>query len=248
MLFSWYNNSIQKTKISFKEYTIMNDLMFLVTSILGLILTLGASIWTRIAFSAYRNTQPSRFVTPEQLAQEIIQGEGLKVSLTFIPGALTDHYDPYKKIVAIGEETARESGMSQLTVTAHEFGHALQDKSGLIFFKIRNLIAPIVGIGTNIGYFLFIIGLTLALLDLAIVGLALFSLTTIFMLITLPIEIDASVRAMKLLRKYNVISDREAGPARNLLSAAASTYIAGFVQSFIQLIYFISLLTNSRRE
>jgi uncharacterized protein len=226
----------------------MSQFLYYGLSIFGLFLAIGASIWTKLAFGWYKKRPASRPITPVQLAEEIIRGEDLDVTISIIPGEMNDHYDPYKKVVALGEGSVGTSGMSQLAVTAHEFGHAMQDKTGGILFKIRNLIAPLVGFGTSVGYILFILGFALSFFQLAYIGLILFSLTTVFMMITLPIEIDASIRAMRLLRKYNVVNDFEASAARNLLTAAASTYMAGFLQSFLQLLYFASLLSGRGRN
>ncbi|WKZ29907.1 MAG: zinc metallopeptidase [Candidatus Dojkabacteria bacterium] len=226
----------------------MSYTLYIILSIAGFLFAAAASFFTSATFSKHRMTPAAKNITPVELANDIIKGEGLNVTLTTIPGTLNDHYDPFKNIVALGADTANQSGMSQLAVTAHEFGHALQDHHSGILFKIRNMLANVVGISTNIGYLLFIAGLALSFFDLAVLGLILFSATTLFMFITLPIEIDASVRGMKLLRKYGVISDREAGSARELLTAAASTYVAGFLQSFIQLLYFASMLTGRRRD
>lgn len=229
------------------QYT-MSYPIYIILSLLGFLLAAGASFLTSTTFSKHRLTRPAKPITPLELANDIIQGEGLQVSLTTTPGTLNDHYDPFKNVVAIAADTANDSGMSQLAVTAHEFGHALQDKHNGILFKIRNLLANVVGFSTNIGYILFTIGLALSFFNLAVVGLVLFSATTLFMFITLPIEIDASLKGMKLLRKYQVVTDSEAGAARELLTAAASTYVAGFLQSFIQLLYFVSLLSGRRRD
>lgn len=226
----------------------MSQLLYYGLSFLGLFLAIGASIWTKWAFGRHRDTPASRPITPIQLAEEIIRGENLDVTVQIIQGEMNDHYDPYKNIVALGEGSVGSSGMSQLAITAHEFGHAMQDKTGAFLFKIRNLIAPLVGIGTNIGYILFMLGFALSFFQLAYIGLILFSLATVFMLITLPIEIDASIRAMSLLRKYNVVNNYEASVARGLLTAAASTYMAGFLQSFLQLLYFVSLLSGRNRN
>jgi len=222
--------------------------LYLLLSFVGLGFALLASFWTSSSFNRYRGTPTKRSITPVQLAKEIIEGENLNLSLEYTDGQLTDHYDPLRNIVRLGRETANTTGLSPLAVTAHEFGHALQDKQGGILFKFRNMIAGLVGISTNIGYFLIMIGLVLSYFDLAQIGLVLFSATTIFMFITLPIEFDASRRGLALLKKYDVVSDYEYGAARTVLTAAALTYVAGFLQSLLQLVYFASLISGRRRN
>ncbi len=222
--------------------------LYLIFSFLGLALTLIASFWTKNSFNTYRSLKTKRSITPIQFAKEIIDGEKLSLTLDYVDGQLTDHYDPFKNILRLGRETANEQGLSQLAVTAHEFGHAIQDKYGGFLFKIRNWLARFVGVSTNIGYVLVMLGLFLSYFDLAVLGLILFSATTIFMFITLPIEFDASLRGLKLLKKYDVVSDFEMGAARTVLTAAALTYVAGFLQSFLQLLYFVSLVSGRRRN
>lgn len=222
--------------------------LYLLFSFLGLGLTLIASFWTTQSFNKYRSLPTKRNITPMQFAKEIIEGEKLSIQLDYVEGKLTDHYDPFRNILRLGQETANEQGLSQLAVTAHEFGHAMQDKYGGFLFKLRNWLAGLVGISTNIGYLLVMVGLFLSYFDLSVIGLILFSATTVFMFITLPIEFDASFRALKLLKKYDVVSDHEMSAARTVLTAAALTYVAGFLQSFLQLLYFASLIFGRRRN
>lgn len=222
--------------------------IYLLLSFIGLLFALFASFLTNYLFKKHVATAAARNITPVDFAKEIIQGEGLDVKLELTPGNLADHYDPFANIARLSAGTSNISGISPLAVTAHEFGHALQDKNTGILFKIRNILAGIVGIATNIGYFLLVAGLILSYFELALIGLVLFSATTFFMFITLPIEIDASLKGLRLMRKYNVITDAQSGPARAVLTAAALTYVAGFLQSFIQLLYFANMVFGRSRD
>lgn len=222
--------------------------IYLVLSLLGFGFALLASALTSLNFNRFKNVATKHNINPLEAAKTFIDGEQLHIGLEFTDQELADHYDPIRNIVRINSGLANQPSLSQVIVTAHEFGHVLQDKSGNILMRARNIVAKYVGFSTNIGYLLIIVGLAFSILDLAVIGLIFFSATTIFMIITLPIEFDASRRGLALLKKYNILDSSEFGAAQSLLGSAALTYVASFLQSLIQLLYFISLVQGRRRR
>jgi Zn-dependent membrane protease YugP len=166
---------------------------------------------------------------------------------------LTDHYDPSKRVLRLSQGIYGVKSVAAIGVAAHEAGHAIQHKEGYAALQLRTAIVPAVNIGSQFGIILLILGFIIGVTQLAWLGVGLFALTTVFALITLPVEFDASRRAKRALVSVGLADGGVAGGSESkavssVLDAAAWTYIAGFVASVLQLLYWVSLLTGSRRS
>lgn len=211
----------------------------------GLVLAIIAQIWISSSFKKYSKIQSGSNTTGIDAANIIKDGESFPVSITVYGEALSDHFDPSKNNVNISSNSIEDS-ISSIAVVAHEFGHVQQKFSKSFLFYIRTGLVPIVNIGSRLGYILMIVGLILNILGLAQIGLILFASTTAFALITVPIEIDASKRGLKLIKKYNLIQESRLDGAKSILGAAATTYIASLLTSLLNLFYYASVI--SRRD
>lgn len=217
------------------------DPIYFIYILPGLVLALIAQIWISSAFNKNSKLSTGSNTTGQQAAQMIKEGENFPVDIVIQGEKLSDHFDPIKDTVSLSKASLEDS-VASVAVVAHEFGHVQQKFTNSLLFNIRTGLVPIVNIGSRLGYILIIAGLILNILGLAQVGLILFALTTVFALVTLPIEIDASKRAFKLIRKYNLISESRISGAKSVLYAAATTYIAALLTSLLNVLYYASLI------
>ena len=222
------------------------DPVYLIFIIPGLIVGLLAQFFLWYAYGRFSRVSASSGVTGFDAAKIINEGEGFGVEFITTPGKLNDHYNPVSHVVNISSDNATNSSVASIAVVAHEFGHVQQKINASSLFSIRSALVPAVNLGSNLGYILIVIGIVLSFFELSVVGLALFSLTTIFSLVTLPIEIDASRRGLNLLKKYNLVAVDQMGGARAVLSAAAMTYVAALISSLGQLLYFFMRVQGSK--
>jgi hypothetical protein len=213
-----------------------------------LVLGIIAQILITVRYNKYSEIDSGTKITGLDTAKLIRDRENFPVEISVTQGKLKDHFDPIRDTVRISSDNINSGSIANVAVVAHEFGHVDQKFSSSVLFRIRSFMVPIVNIGSNLGYILFFIGLLINALNLAEIGLILFASTTVFAFLTLPIEFNASSRAMKLINKYNLISKNKRKGARKVLTAAALTYIAGFISSLGNLLYFSSILSGRRRE
>lgn len=189
-------------------------------------------------------------LTGSQAAQRLISTSGLYgVKIETVQGNLTDHYDPRKKILRLSAGVAQSPSVAALAISAHELGHAMQDQENYFPLRLRAALVPAVNIGSYLGWILIFIGLMLRMTDLAWLGVIVFAGGAVFALATLPVELNASARARKLLTNAGmIISEQEQRGVNRVLNAAALTYVAGLVTAIMQLLYFISLVGGSGRR
>lgn len=214
----------------------------------GLLIAILAQLLLKFAYGNYSRVSAGSNMTGMQAAELINKAEGFGVSFITTPGSLNDYYDPSKHVVNVSSDNATNMSVANIAVVAHEFGHVEQKMKGDSLFKVRTWLVPAVNFGSGIGMILIMIGLGIAASGITWLGIALFATTTLFSLVTLPIEIDASRRGMRLLQKYNLVSVQNLGGAKWVLAAAALTYFAGLVQSIGQLAYFIMMAQGRSRE
>lgn len=209
----------------------------------SLILSGLAQFFVRSAYSKWSNVRNQRGLAGPQVAQAIMQAGGLQsVRLEGTPGELTDHFDPAQNVVRMSESVASRPSVASMAIVAHELGHAQQYQEKSILIAARSFLLPAVQISPTISYGLILAGLFFNALGLLQLGIIFFGITVLFMILTLPVEIDASMRGLKLLRASGVVSsDEELGGARQVLTAAAMTYIAAAITAVLQLLYYISL-------
>ena len=189
-------------------------------------------------------------MTGYQAAQRLIQAGGLyNVQIQGVAGNLTDNYDPRQKVLHLSQNVAQNPSIASLAVAAHELGHAQQDAQGYFPLRFRSALVPLVNIGSYLGWILIIIGLILNFTNLAWLGVAVFAGGAVFALATLPVELNASARARRLLAETGIVSgpEEERGVS-TVLNAAALTYVAALATSILQLLYYISLVGGFGRR
>lgn len=216
----------------------------------ALLLMLYAQWRVRSTYGKWGRVPNNRGILGAKAADELLSQGGLYgLRIQGIPGELTDNYDPRSKTLNLSEGTARGASVASLAIVAHEIGHAQQDATGNLLLQLRGGIVPAVNIGSQLGPLLFIFGLILQLTPLMWVGIGLFSLAFVFALITLPIELDASNRAMQMLTSSGLLvgNDEHKG-ARSVLNAAALTYVAALLMALMQLLYYVSMASGGRRR
>jgi len=204
----------------------------------ALILTIGAQLWIKISYSRNSKVLPGTGITGQQAGNMIKDGEAFPVEIIVQGNSLSDHFDPSRDIVSLST-ASQNSSVADIAVTAHEFGHVDQKFSNSPLFKLRNGLVPIVNIGSRLGYILIILGFILSIVQISEIGLILFATTTLFALVTLPIEIDATKRGLAFIKKYKLIQEGNISGAKSVLNAAATTYIASLLTSLLNLIYWI---------
>ncbi|XJS10386.1 zinc metallopeptidase [Aerococcaceae bacterium WGS1372] len=216
--------------------------------LLGMGIVLFAQSRVKSTFNKYDQLETTKNITGKQAAEKILQTAGIHdVRVEQVRGNLTDHYDPRNKVLRLSEATYNNTSVAAVAVAAHECGHAVQDQQDYSFLKVRSAIVPLVQIGSNIAMPLIFIGLLLNMMGLVNIGIIAFSLVLVFQLVTLPVEFDASKRALAILGDTGVFVQEETPAAKKVLNAAAFTYIAATLSTALQLLRFI-LIANSRRR
>ncbi|WP_117237004.1 zinc metallopeptidase [Thermus sediminis] len=211
--------------------------------------SLGIQWGLQATFARHSRVGNTRGLTGAQVARAILDAHGLsQVRVEPVPGHLTDHYDPQAKAVRLSEPNYASPSLAALAVAAHEVGHAVQDAQGYAWLRVRANLWPVASLGSTWGPILVLAGLALGALGLAKLGIYLYLAVAFFQLITLPVEFDASRRAMGFLKRMGFLSDRETGPARQVLTWAALTYVAALASSLATILYYASLLGLFRRE
>lgn len=213
-----------------------------------LILSLAAQLYVQAAYRRWSQERNTAGLSGVQVAERIFSRTGVRrVNLEGAPGELTDHYDPGANVVRLSQGIATMPSVASMAVVAHELGHVEQHQQGSILIQMRNFLVPAVRFSPTVGYLMIVLGLMLQLTELFWLGILLFGLMVVFMILTLPVEIDASQRGMRLLRESGLlVSERDVAGARSVLTAAALTYFAAAITAVLQLLYFISLSSRSR--
>lgn len=213
------------------------------------LLLLYAQHKVRSTYAKYSQVPNTTRMTGAETARRLLDAAGLyNVQIERIPGELTDNYDPRSKVLHLSDANYNSYSVAAIGVTAHEVGHAIQDATAYAPMRARTAFVPVAGFGSNLGHILFFIGFFLHTFGLALVGLVLFSAAAVFAAMTLPVEFNASNRAMRLLEENGLVTAQDAGMARKVLSAAALTYVAGFAQALSQILYFAMLLSGMNRR
>ena len=213
-----------------------------------LIITLGAQWYINYCFKKTSKMNNERNITGMQAAREILNANGLEdVKVLQVPGSLTDHYDPRNKTVNLSDSIYDKTTIAAISVAAHECGHAIQDKIGYTFLKIRKSMVPLVNIANYAGYISILIGVIFSLLDLIWIGIALEAIILLFQLVTLPVEFDASKRALNQVEELGILDNNELKYGKKMLVSAALTYVAGAATAMLQILRLI-LIFGGRRD
>lgn len=214
-----------------------------------MVISLAASAYVKSTFNKYDKVRSKNNITGTKAAQYILQSQGINnVGVQAIAGDLTDNYNSGNKMLSLSQSTAQSTSVAAIGVAAHECGHAVQDAKGYFPLRLRHAIVPIANIGTSISIPLILIGVLLRGSFLINLGLLAFSLAFIFQLVTLPVEFDASKRAIRILADGGLLTEEEVPQARRVLFAAALTYVAAAVATLLQLLRLIILFGNNNRR
>lgn len=210
--------------------------------IAGAVLCMLASANVNRTYNKYSRVGTMRGVTAEQAAAQILQGAGIHdVRIERISGNLTDHYDPRNKVLRLSDSVYGSTSVAAVGVAAHECGHAVQHSVGYVPIKIRNAIVPVVNLGSMLSWPVIVIGLVMSSAGLLNLGILLFGFTLAFQVVTLPVEFNASGRALRILKERSILYENEVGAARKVLTAAAMTYVVSVVSTILQLLRLIML-------
>lgn len=223
--------------------------MDLLIIILMLIIPAIAQILVTTSYGKYKSISNEKGLAGFEVARKILDDNGLKdIYVVETKGNLTDHYDPKRKVVRLSSEIYNGTTIASTAVAAHEVGHAIQDKEGYLYMRMRSIIFPVVNFATSISYFIIFLGVLFESLDLVWVGIILVGAGLIFQLVTLPVEIDASKRAKILIDKLNLANKNEQEGVSKMLAAAASTYVAGVLSSALELLRLVLIFGNNRDD
>lgn len=233
------------------------DYLYLILVLPAVIFSLWASIRVNTTFKKYSKIRSMRGITGAEAARRVLDANGLQhIRIEQIPGNLTDHYDPRSDVIRLSESVYGNTSVAAVGVACHEAGHAVQHAENYAPVKIRAAIIPVTNIGSRLAIPLIILGILLnslasapEFLVIAYIGVACYGLCTLFQLVTLPTEFDASRRALRCIESYGILGSEEIGGARRVLTAAAMTYIAALAVSLMQLLrLFLMVSGNSRRR
>jgi Zn-dependent membrane protease YugP len=218
--------------------------------IIGLVITLAASARVKSTFAKYSRVRSASGLTGAQAAQRILQASGIyDVTIERINGSLSDNYDPRSKVLRLSDSVYGQSSIAAIGVAAHECGHAIQHADSYVPLKIRSAIVPVANIGSMAAWPLIILGVFMGYFEPLInLGILLFSAAVIFQLITLPVELNASRRAIARLGEIGILYDDELRDSKKVLNAAALTYVAAAAAMILQLLRLVLLFGGRRRD
>lgn len=217
--------------------------------LIGLVLSLAASAMVKGTFAKYSRVRSMSGMTGAQAAERILHSAGIyDVSIARVAGNLTDHYDPRSKTLRLSDATYASASVAAVGVAAHECGHAIQHQQHYAPLALRSTLVPAANLGSSLAWPVFVVGLIASLPALTTAGILLFGLAVLFQLVTLPVEINASRRAVGLLESTGVLGHTENSGVKKVLTAAALTYVASLAASVLQLLRLIILSGGRRRN
>lgn len=218
------------------------DPTYLIMVVPAILLSLAAQFYVNSTFRRYSQVRSRLGSTGTQVARRLLDRHGLsEVQIEEIGGTLSDNYDPRAKVLRLSQPVAESSSLASIGVAAHETGHALQDAAGYAPMAIRSAIVPAANLGSSLAIPLIFVGFLLRFSGLIWVGVIFFAGAVLFQIVTLPVEFNASRRAVAALTETGEIDAAETGPVRKVLTAAALTYLAAALVAVLQLLYFIGL-------
>lgn len=218
--------------------------------IIGVVLSLVASARVQSTFRKYSHVRSLSGMTGAQAAERILHNAGIyDVSIQRVSGNLTDHYDPRNKVLRLSDATYAQTSVAAIGVAAHECGHAIQHQKKYVPLEVRGAIVPVANFGSMISWPMILIGLFLGGSSLLInLGIIFFSFAVLFQIVTLPVEFNASSRAVRILHSTGILATTEVEQTRKVLNAAALTYVAGAAASILQLLRLIILFGGRGRD
>ena len=224
------------------------DYYYLILVVPALLISIFAQFKVKSTFSKYSKKISQRNITGTQAAEFLLRANGISdVKLGRIKGDLTDHYDPTDKTLRLSDSTYNSTSIAAIGVAAHETGHAIQHAKKYFPLVFRRVLVPIANIGSSAGPWLAILGIVMSFPLLTDIGILLFAGAVLFYLVTLPVEFNASNRALKILKQNNVLSSDELKGVKKVLSAAAMTYVASALVAMANFLRLVLISRNRRR-
>lgn len=215
--------------------------------LIGVLISAWASFNVSLTFKRYSKILNTRGITGREAAQRILFGAGIKdVRIERVRGNLTDHYSLGERVLRLSESVYDSSSVAAIGVAAHECGHAIQHHRGYLPLKLRSVVIPLANIGSTLSWPVILLGLFFGWTGLIKLGIILFAMVVFFQLVTLPVEFNASRRALKILKSEQMLEGRELKASKKVLTAAALTYVAALLTSILQLLRLV-LLSRRRR-
>lgn len=234
-----------------------HDPLYLVIMLVGMALVFIPQMWVKKTVARFSEVGTARGYTGRDVARQILSEHGLSsVSVEMSHGFLSDHYDPTQRVVRLSPDVYQGSSIASVAVAAHECGHAIQHAKGYYPVVLRSTLVPLANIGSQMGPLLLMLAVFLGLgsrmggmgFYIAVAGVVLYGLAVAFHFVTLPVELDASGRALKVLQSHNYLNGQEMAGAKKVLTAAALTYVATALYALMELLYWVSRLMGSRRD
>jgi hypothetical protein len=220
--------------------------------IILLLVVMGISFYAQSkvqrTFQQFSQTYVSSGLRAEEIAQQLLNRANSPVQIQPVQGSLTDHYDPKNGVVGLSQQVYGQSSIAAIAVAAHEIGHVMQYQEGYAPIRLRNAILPVASIGSYAAPWIVILGLFMGSYNLAMVGVVLFGAMLVFQVVTLPVEFNASSRALRMLEEGNYITYEESDGAKKVLNAAAMTYVWAAVASLISFLRLLAMANRSRRN
>ena len=225
----------------------MEDLVIYGLTFFAFIITSFAQAYITSTYKKYSLVNNGRGMTGKEVARKILDSNGLKnVDIVQVDGYLSDHYDPSSKVIRLSKGNFSDCSISSVSVAAHECGHAIQDKENYSFLRFRASLIPLVNFSSYAGYLAIVIGFFTGIFGIIKLGILLECVILLFQVITLPVEIDASKRALFEIKKYSFLNEKEYGSGKKVLIAAALTYVASVVSALTQILRLV--LVYGRRD
>lgn len=217
--------------------------------LIAIAITFIAQIYVSSSYNTFKKVKIKKDITGFEVARKILDSYGLNnIYITETKGILSDHYDASRKVVRLSTEVFHGNSVASCSVAAHEVGHAIQDKIGYSFMRFRSMIFPLVSFASYAGYFAILIGALFSSMEIIWFGIALEIIILIFQLVTLPVEFDASRRALEELEKQSILGKKELSNSKKMLKAAAFTYVASVLNTILQIVRLILIFGNSNKE
>lgn len=224
------------------------DYSYIVLVLPAILISLYAQFKVQSTYKKYAQVLSSGGQTAEKVTRQILNESGLsRIAVEQVPGNLTDHYDPKAQVIRLSDTVRQSTSVASIGVAAHEAGHAIQYANGYFPIKLRNAVLPAANIGSSLSVPLIFLGILLSAPTLVSFGILLFSFVLLFQLVTLPVEFDASRRALKILEESNLLHQEERVGAQKVLRAAAMTYVAATLTTAAQLLRLV-LISRRRRD
>lgn len=215
----------------------------------GVVLSMLASLKVKSTFSRYSAVRSASGMTGEQVAHRILSYAGISdVTVTHISGQLNDHYNPKTKVVALSDAVYGSNSVAAIAVAAHECGHVIQHAKAYKPLSIRTALVPVANFGSGASWFVILAGIIFSIPSLVTAGIVLFSAAVLFQIVTLPVEFNASGRALRILQETGILGHNEGRDAGKVLRAAALTYVAAAAASILQLLRLILLFGRNRND